>query len=125
MIAQRAWVQRVVGCLLLAVAAAACWWTWMGWDRPPYEVWQVAGCALSLLAVGALAVRRLPLWIVIPVLPIAFTAAWIATAAAYDPTGLWGVGAILVLAGTFAVTAVVAPLAALVVRPRTPHVTSS
>lgn len=109
---------RFVGTALLAVAAAACWWAWMGWDRPPYEVWQVAGCALSLLAVGVLAVRWLPLWIVVPVLPLAFTAAWIGTASAYDPTGLWAVGAVLVLAGTFTVTAVVAPLAALVVRMR-------
>ncbi len=102
--------RRIVGTALLALTAAACWWTWMGWDRPPYEVWQVAGCAVCLLAVGVLAARRLPLWVVIPVLPLAFTAAWVSSASAYDSSGLWGVGAVLVFAGTFVVTAVVAPL---------------
>ena len=108
----------MVGAAGLALAAAACWWAWMGWDRPPYEVWQVAGCALCLLAAGVLAVRWLPLWIVVPLLPVAFTAAWIGSASAYDPGGLWPIGAALVLVGTLAVTAVVAPLAALVFRRR-------
>lgn len=43
----------------------------------------------------------------LPVLPLAFTAAWISTAAAHDSTGLWAVGALLVLTGTLAGTVLV------------------
>lgn len=98
---------RLVGTAVLALVTAACWWVWAAWDRVPYDVWQVAGCGLCLVATAAVAARRLPAWIVIPVVPVAFTTAWSATASAYDETGLWAVGAILVLVGTVAGTAVV------------------
>lgn len=51
-------------------------------------------------------------------MPVAFTAAWSWTAAGADTTGLWNVGAALVLAGMLAGTAAVSGLT-FVVRPRT------
>lgn len=112
-------MRRLAGSAVLAVAAAACWWAWLAWDRTyqrdpvtgvasgPYEAWQVVGCVLCLVAVTVVATSRLPLWIVVPVVPMAFTAAWVLTAAPYDPTGLWAVGAVLVLVATFAGTVLV------------------
>ena len=119
------------GTALLAVAAATCWWVWLAWDRSytvdaatgvasgPYEAWQVVGCGLSLVAVTALAARRLPRPVVVAVGPLAFTAAWSATAAGSgDGSGLWVVGAVLVLLGTVAGAALVAAAVALVARRR-------
>jgi len=106
--------------IAVAVLAALTWFAWMGWDTTyqvdpvtqvasgPYEAWQVIGCALSLLVllVGALlaGVRPIP---ASAALTLAFTAAWTATAAPNDETGLYGVGMILVLVGLTAGTTVV------------------
>lgn len=112
----------------LALLAAACWWAWFAWDRTvtvdpatgttsgPYSAWQVVGCAVCLIAVTAVAATRLPLRVVVAVVPPAFTAAWSLTAAGADPSGLWAVGAVLVLLGTLAGTALVAATAARVAR---------
>lgn len=123
-------MNRLIGAAVLAVAAAACWWVWLAWDRSysvdpvtgvasgPYEAWQVIGCGLSLVVLTVLAAARLPWWIVVPVVPVAFTAAWSLTASAYDTSGLWAVGAIVVLVGTLAATALVVGVAAAVRRRR-------
>jgi hypothetical protein len=111
---------QVIGVPAVAVCSALSWFAWMGWDQQyqvdpvtevasgPYEVWQVIGCALSLLAlfVGALlvGVRPLP---AATALTLAFTAAWTAQAARADETGLYGVGTIMVLAGLSIATTVV------------------
>ena len=113
------WVQ-VVGGLIVAALSAGSWSAWMGWDHDyridprtqnlsgPYETWQVIGCAVSLLvllvAVLLLGVR----WFVAaPVMTVAFTAAWTATAAATDDSGLYGVGMIALLCGLAVGTTVV------------------
>lgn len=95
----------------LAVLTAACWWAWMAWDRGyqtdpatgstsgPYEVWQVAGCVVCLVVLCVAATVRIPAWLVVPVMPVAFTAAWSWTAAGADGTGLWVIGAVLVFVG--------------------------
>jgi hypothetical protein len=100
--------------LVLAALTVVTWYGWLGWDEEyqidpvtavasgPYEAWQVIGCALTLiglaLAAGILVHPLLPLL----VMPLAFTVAWSLDAASKDDTGLWGVGAIMVLFGTSA-----------------------
>lgn len=123
-------IRGLIGTELLTLATLASWWAWTAWDRTydvdpatgrasgPWQVWQVAGVVLSLLAVVVVGTRYLPLWVVLPVVPLAFTAAWSLTAMAYDDTGLWGVGALMVLFGTSAGTALVAPIAAAAAPPR-------
>lgn len=108
----------------LALATAACWGVWMAWDRQyvdpdgdgsytgPYEPWQVAGCVLSLVVVAVLALRVLPPVAVVITMPLAFTAAWVASAVTTPMIGasLWGLGAMMVLVGVLAGTAVVVAL---------------
>jgi hypothetical protein len=108
------------GALAVAVLSAVLWFAWMGWDTQyqvdpvsqvtsgPYEAWQVIGCVLSLLVVfvGALLAGVRALW-ASAALTVAFTAAWTATAASTDETGLYGVGTILLLLGLAAGTTVV------------------
>ena len=101
--------RTLLGGLILAVATVGTWWAWLGWDTGytvdpetgatsgPYAPWQVVGCVLTLavLAAGWL----LGPWVVAPVMTVAFTVAWAVHAASTDDTGLWAVGAVLVLAG--------------------------
>ncbi len=108
--------RQAIGTAVVAVLSAATWFAWMGWDQQyqvdaagvtsgPYEAWQVAGCALTLIALFAGAARagvRLPL--VSAALTVGFTVAWTAQAAR-DETGLFAVGAVLVLTGLAAATA--------------------
>jgi hypothetical protein len=99
----------------------------MGWDHDyqidprtqvasgPYETWQVVGCAVSLLVLPVAVLLPGVRWFVAsPVMTVAFTAAWTATAAAADDTGMYGVGTIMLLfglaAGTTAVSLVVPAL---------------
>ncbi len=119
--------------LLLAVATAAAWAAWLSWEagyrtdpvtgavNGPYAWWQVAGCVVTLAVVAAVAARRLPVWLVVPVMAVVFTVAWSIPAAATDETGLWGVGAILVLSGVSMGSALVAGLSRLLRRPHRPH----
>jgi hypothetical protein len=114
-----AWIQ-VVGALAVAALSVGAWYGWLGWDSTyqidrttqvasgPYEAWQVIGCALSLLVVfvAALLAGVRPL-VASAALTLAFTAAWTATAAAADETGLYGVGMILLLIGLTISTTVV------------------
>ena len=105
---------------LVAVLSAACWLAWTGWDTQrdvdpvtgatsgPYEAWQVLGCVVSLAAVTVLAVRALGTGRAVVTVAAAFTLAWVATSAAADESGLWLVGAVLVLLGTAAGAGVVA-----------------
>jgi hypothetical protein len=110
----------VIGVLAVAALSALMWYAWFAWDSQyqvdpvtqvgsgPYEGWQVIGCALSLLVllVGALLAGVRPL-LACAALTLGFTAAWTATAASQDETGLYGVGMILLLGGLTAATTVV------------------
>ncbi|MBO3094677.1 hypothetical protein [Cellulomonas dongxiuzhuiae] len=108
---------------LVAVLTAACWFAWLGWDTQyrtdpvtgdvtgPYEAWQVVGCVVSLVVVTVLAVRALGGRRAVATVTVTFTAAWVATQAPRDESGLWLVGALLVLLGTAAGAGVVALVA--------------
>lgn len=118
-----------VGNVLVAVLAAGCWWAWFAWDTErttdpltgatsgPWAAWQVLGCGVCLVALVVVATRWLPAWLVVVTVPCAFTVAW-STTASGDGSGLWAVGAVLVLLGTAAGAALVALLAAAVRRRR-------
>ncbi|OLT34672.1 hypothetical protein BJF79_33195 [Actinomadura sp. CNU-125] len=98
--------------LLLSVAAAANWAAWLGWDQHrdvlpdgsetgPYQVWQVAGLIVVLIAltVAAAALRHPVAAVAGPVLGtmVALCADW-----SDDSSGLWLVGACLAFAGLLA-----------------------
>ncbi|MFD2763486.1 hypothetical protein [Micromonospora eburnea] len=116
--------------LLLVVATVGAWWAWLGWETGytvdpetgaisgPYAGWQVVGVVLTLALLAAAGGWWLSPWLVAPAMTVAFTAAWAAHAASTDDTGLWAVGAVLVLVGTAAGTTVVS-LAARSARRRT------
>jgi hypothetical protein len=113
-------LRSLVGAVVLAAATVLTWYLWLGRDTEyqidangvasgPYTTGQVAGCVLTLLAllVAAVLLGVRPL-IAAAAMTLAFTAAWTAQAANTDETGLFGVGAILVLGGCAAGTSVVA-----------------
>jgi hypothetical protein len=95
----------------VAVGSALAWFGWMGWDNQyqqdpvtgqwsgPYEAWQVIGCALSLLALFVSAILASVRPLVAGLALTLATAAWTAQAAPSDPTGLYGVGMMMLLVG--------------------------
>lgn len=104
----------------------------LGWDQAktvsadgtttgPYESWQVVALVLVLGATAALAGWRRRTWVATVTMTLVLTLCW-SFDAATDPAdlndGLWPVGALLVLIGTFAGAAVVAGIAAAVSRRR-------
>ena len=111
--------RTLVSIVLLAAVTVGTWAAWLGWETGyrtdpqtgsvsgPYSWWQVAGCVLTLIVVAAVAGRWVSPFVVVPVVAGAFTVAWSARASSSDETGLWGVGAILVLIGTAAGAALV------------------
>lgn len=100
--------------LLLAAATVGTWFAWLSWGTGyrvdpetgavsgPYAVGQVAGCVLTLAVVAAIGGWWLSPWLVAPVMAVAFTVPWAGRAASTDGSGLWAVGAGLVLVGTAA-----------------------
>jgi hypothetical protein len=117
-------IKQLIAVPVLAAVTVGIWYGWLGWDTGyqvdsaghqsgPYEAWQVAGCVLSLAVVGALASMRVRPWLVAAVMTVAFTVTWSVDAASKDETGLWGVGAMLVLAGMALGSGVVCYAAAL------------
>ncbi|SDJ96705.1 hypothetical protein SAMN04487820_103200 [Actinopolyspora mzabensis] len=121
----------LIGGVVLALLTASCWWVWMAWDNGyhtdpatgatsgPYQAWQVIGCVVCLIGLGVLATARMPWWLVLAIMPLSFTAAWSWTAAGTDGTGLWAVGAVLILAGMLAGTGLVTGLTTVVRSSRT------
>lgn len=112
-----------LGVLGLVTATVATWWFSLGWDTEyqkdpvtgvvsgPYEVPQVVGCVLALVLVTAVGGVLLRPWVTAVVVTLSFTVAWSYNAASTDETGLWGVGAIMVLVGMSVGTTLVAALA--------------
>lgn len=120
---------RALRVVALAVLAAACWFAWLGRDTTyqvdpatgvasgPYEAWQVLGCVLSLAVAVVLGTVKLGGPVTVVVTTLAFTVAWSVTASA-DETGLWLVGALLVLVGVAVGAGVVAAVTTAVLRRR-------
>ncbi|MFE9692830.1 hypothetical protein [Micromonospora sp. NPDC005806] len=121
-------MRTLLGGLILAAATVGAWFAWLGWESGytvdpetgatsgPYAVWQVAGCVLTLAVIAVLGGWWLSPWLVAPVMTVAFTVAWAAHAASIDASGLWAVGAVLVLIGMAAGSTVVSLAASLVRR---------
>ncbi|MET7669683.1 hypothetical protein [Micromonospora luteifusca] len=103
--------RALFGGVFLAAATVGSWLLWLGRDTEytvdaqtgatsgPYEPWQVVGLVLTLVVLAALAGTRLSPWLVAPVMTVAVTAVWTWQAASRDDSGLWAVGAVLVLLG--------------------------
>jgi hypothetical protein len=103
--------RNALGSVSLAAATVTTWWAWLGRDTEyrvdpvtltesgPYEVWQVAGCVLTLAAIAVAGGLVLAPWLVAGVMTVSFTAAWAGRAATSDESGLWLVGAIGVFIG--------------------------
>ncbi|GGM14648.1 MULTISPECIES: hypothetical protein [Micromonospora] len=125
--------RNLLGGLLLAVVTLAVWAAWLGWETGytedprtgevsgPYAGWQVVGCVVTLVVVGAVAGWLLKPWVVVPVMTVVFTAAWTVDAAANDDSGLFAVGAIMVLIGMALASSLVAGTAHLARRQRAPR----
>ncbi|RCG33133.1 hypothetical protein DQ384_01450 [Sphaerisporangium album] len=85
---------------------------WLGWHRPkilqpdggqtgPYEPWQIAGLVIVLAALGVAAgLSRRPVLSTVVVAGVTWLA-WTADAATSDDSGLWAVGALLMLPALF------------------------
>lgn len=83
----------------VAAAAVAVYAAWLG-RAHVYTPGQVAGCGVSLLVLLVVALLlRVPPLAAAGAVTVGFTAAWTAHAAAYDSTGLYLVGAVMVFAG--------------------------
>lgn len=103
--------RTALGGLVLAAATVGTWFAWLSWNTGyrvdpetgamsgPYSVWQVSGCVVTLIAVAGAGGWWLGPWLVAPVMTVAFTVPWAVHAASTDGSGLWAVGAVLVLIG--------------------------
>ena len=116
--------------IVLAVLTVAAWWAFLGRDTTqdvdpatgtvtgPYEAPQVIACAIVLVALVVAGALMLPAWLAVLGVALPFTVAWTIQASASDDSGLWAVGAVLVLAGTLGGGAVVAAITRGVARRR-------
>ncbi len=120
--------KNIGGVAAVAVLSVITWYAWLGWDNGydvdaagnvsgPYQAWQIAGAGVTLLAVliGAI-LLRVNAALAAVALTLAFTAAWTWDAASHDDSGLFAVGAILLLAGLAVGSAVVAAVTTALVR---------
>ncbi|MEU4156960.1 hypothetical protein [Actinoplanes sp. NPDC026670] len=110
MSAKRGLMFQALATVLVAALSVLAWAVFLG-PGNSYEVAQVAACGLALLVLLAAAV----LAGVHPVLAsaaltLAFTAAWTRNAAASDTTGLYAVGALMLLVGLTVGCAIVSGL---------------
>jgi len=113
----------------LAALSVATWWT-LGQDATqhvdpatgdasgPYGPVQVIACVVALVALVVIGTVLLPAWLAVLGVALPFTAAWSYQAAATDDSGLWAVGAVLVLLGTLVGGTVVAAVTRRLVRSR-------
>ena len=124
--------KRIVGALGVVVLAWAAWWAWMGWDTEyqvdpatgnetgPYEAWQVLGsgaCVVLLVVVATIVLGRRT---AVVATTVGYTLGWCVTSLPEDESGLALVGAVMVLAGVGAASALVAWLTDLLARRRRP-----
>jgi len=121
--------RSLIGPVVVAVATVVAFFGWLGRDTTrtvdpltghesgPWSAGQVAGCLLTLLVVLVAAVLLgVPALIAAAAMTVAFVVAWTAAAAASDDSGLFAVGAVLVLIGMAVGTVVVALLTARLAR---------
>lgn len=99
--------------VLLGLFGAAMWFAWLGWDteyyqvdgvaQGPYRSWQVVGCGLSVAVAAVLALLWVrgtwAIFVLATAAVVGFVVPWTAHAAATDPTGLYGVGVVMILVG--------------------------
>jgi O-antigen ligase len=116
--------------LTVVVLTVVAWWIFLGRDvvrevdpatgnvTGPYEAPQVIACVLVLAALVVVGTLSAPAWAAVLAVAVPFTAAWTIQAQATDDSGLWAVGALLVLLGTLAGGAVVAVVTRVVERRR-------
>lgn len=109
----------------LAVFSAAMWFAWLGWDHEyymvdgmeqgPYRAWQVIGCGASVAVAAVVAFLaynpKSRGMVLAPVAAIGFAVPWTWDASS-DVTGLFMVGAIMVVVGGTAGLTVVLAVAA-------------
>lgn len=116
--------RSLVAFAVALVLGAAVWGGWLAWDhtasydvvtgtqQSPYVTLQVLGCALTVgVVVALLAALRHPL-VGAGGVAAGFWVAWTADAASTDETGLFAIGAVLLLAGPALGTAVAAGVGA-------------
>ncbi|MFD6447490.1 hypothetical protein ACFWEJ_20445 [Promicromonospora sp. NPDC060204] len=121
----------------VVVLTVAAWWIFLGRDTVrdvdpatgavtgPYEAPQVIACVLVLIALVVVGTLAAPAWVAVLAVALPFTVAWTVQAASDDDSGLWAVGALLVLVGTLAGGAVVALLTRVVERRRAARSTTA
>ncbi|MCP2267104.1 hypothetical protein ACFQHV_11400 [Promicromonospora thailandica] len=118
-----------LGTFTLAALAVATWWA-LGQDTSrtvdpatgdvsgPYGPVQVIACVVALVGLVVIGSVLLPAWLAVLGVALPFTAAWTVEAASSDDSGLWAVGAILVLVGTLGGGTIVAAITRRLMRPR-------
>ena len=123
--------------LTVVVLTVVAWWIFLGRDvvrdvdpatgnvTGPYEAPQVIACVLVLAALVVVGTLSAPAWAAVLAVAVPFTAAWTIQAQATDDSGLWAVGALLVLLGTLAGGAVVALVTRVVERRRATRSTTA
>ncbi|GAA2909355.1 hypothetical protein Acy02nite_88870 [Actinoplanes cyaneus] len=123
MLAKRSPLFQVIAATSIAVLSAAAWLGWLGWDDEyqtdpvtgvesgPYQAWQIAGCALTLLILLIAAVLgRVRALYASAALTLGFTVAWTIQAALSDDSGLFAVGTLMLLVGLSVACAIVCAL---------------
>lgn len=97
----------------LALFAAAMWFAWLGWDheyyrvdgvaRGPYRAWQVIGCGVSVAAAAVVAYLWVrggwAIFLLAAAGVIGFAVPWTLDAASTDESGLFVVGLVFLLVG--------------------------
>lgn len=114
---------------IIAALTTATWWT-LGRDTTrdidpatgnvtgPYEAPQVIACVVVLVGLVVIGALLLPAWLAVLTVSLPFSAAWTIQASSTDDSGLWAVGAILVLVGTLVGGTIVAAVTRGLVRNR-------
>lgn len=114
---------------IIVTLTTATWWT-LGRDTTrdvdpatgavtgPYEAPQVIACVVVLVALVVIGALLLPGWLAVLAVGLPFTAAWTVQASSTDDSGLWAVGAVLVLVGTLVGGTIVTAVTRALVRNR-------
>ena len=114
---------------IIVALTTATWWT-LGRDTTrevdpatgavtgPYEAPQVIACVVVLVGLVVIGALLLPAWLAVTGVGLPFTAAWTIQAASTDDSGLWAVGAVLVLVGTLVGGTIVTAITRALVRNR-------